>query len=328
VEQKNGLKYSQNYDVIVKWIAEALQGHTLDVIGIKSAPVEEVFGFEPVEIKISTGRLDIIIRDQAGALFHMEEQRNLEKSDMYRFAAYHFLGAKKWGPKLTDIILASGDVYAGEKSVITQSGEYRPLVIDFSRRDGKKRLEEIKEAVKAGTFENWLELVFLPLYGRETGTDRSEIVEQVVRFETELFHHNKIPSRLVAATLIMSNKLIDKERLKQMWEGIKMLDIIEIAREKGIEEGMEKGIEKGMEKGIEKGKLLGIQEGKIQGTLEASKEILLDVLIEKFNNIPQGFAEQIRSIRNPDVLKRFLRQIVKCSSVQEFENTVTRLSNF
>ncbi|QTA81264.1 Uncharacterized protein dnl_35950 [Desulfonema limicola] len=320
MEQKNGLEYAQNYDLIVKWIAEALKGHTLEVLGIQSAPIEDVFGFEPAEIKVISGRVDIIIRDNAGALFHMEEQRNLVKSDLYRFAAYHFLGAKTWGKNLTDIILASGDVYAGEKTIITKSGEYKPIVIDFSIRDWKKRLEEIREAVKAGTFENWLELVFLPLYGKETGEERSGIVEQVVKFETELFHQQKIPSRLLAATLIMANKLIDKERLKQMWEGIKMLDIIEIAREKGMEEGLEKG--------LEKGKILGLQEGKTLGTIETARELLIDVLFEKFSNIPQGLSEQIKNIRNPETLKRFLRHAVKCSTIQEVETTAARLSVF
>ncbi|QTA81262.1 Uncharacterized protein dnl_35930 [Desulfonema limicola] len=34
--------------LIVKWIAQALKGHTLDVLGLQSAPIEEVFGFEAV----------------------------------------------------------------------------------------------------------------------------------------------------------------------------------------------------------------------------------------------------------------------------------------
>ncbi len=72
-----------------------------------------------------------MVRDDKGALFHTEEQRNLRKADMYRFAAYHFMAAEQWGDELTDIILASGDVYAGEKSIVTKSGKYTPVVTDF-----------------------------------------------------------------------------------------------------------------------------------------------------------------------------------------------------
>lgn len=172
-------------------MAEALRGQTLEVIGIKSGLIQDVFGFEPAEISVASGRVDIMVRDDKGDLYHIEEQRNLREHDMYRFAAYHFMGVKQWGPKITDIVLASGNVYSGDKTVSTGSGNYTPVVIDFSQRDGRKRLEEIRLAVQENTFDNWLELVFLPLYGKETGSVRSEIVEQVIRFETELFHAEK-----------------------------------------------------------------------------------------------------------------------------------------
>lgn len=88
------------------------------------------------------------------ALFHIEEQRNLKRADIYRFAADHFLGAKQRG-KLTDIILASEDVWAGKKekrdrAIITPSGKYAPIIVDLSERDGRKRLSEIREAVWTG----------------------------------------------------------------------------------------------------------------------------------------------------------------------------------
>ncbi len=63
----------------------------------------------------------------------------MNKSDMYRFAAYYFMGAKQWGPRLTDIILGSGEVYAGKKEIVTESGTYKPIVIDFSKRDSDDR---------------------------------------------------------------------------------------------------------------------------------------------------------------------------------------------
>lgn len=144
MDGKNGADYAQNYDVIVKWLAGALCGQTLDVIGVETGRIEEVFSFEPSDITVRTGRVDVMARDEKGDIYHIEEQRDLQKSDLYRFAAYHFLGAKRWGPGLTDIVLASGDVYAGEKTVVTNSGRYNPIVIDFSRRDGWKRFEEIK----------------------------------------------------------------------------------------------------------------------------------------------------------------------------------------
>jgi predicted transposase YdaD len=174
-----------------------------------------------------------------------------------------------------------------------------------------------------------------------------------------LLHQNQISKRLIAATLIMSNKLIDKERLKQLWEVIKMLDIIEIAREKGIEEGkilgVQEGLQKGKSLGIQEGKSIGIQEGKSIGIQEgksigiqegksigiqegksigiqegksigiqegksiAIQEMLLDALIEKFGVVPLRVTDRVYSIFNMAVLKSLFRQVAKCQELKQFE---------
>ncbi|MCP4937257.1 MAG: hypothetical protein GY927_24380, partial [bacterium] len=269
---QNGMAYAQNYDVIIKWLAEALRGETLDVLGVPTGRIEEVFGFEPVEIAVKAERVDVMLRDETGAFYHLEEQRNLRRTDLYRFASYHFMAARQWGVHLTDVILASGEVYAGEKVITTQSGTYAPLVIDFTQRDGRRRLTEIRDAVQAGTFEHWFELVFLPLYGKETGEARSAFVEEVLHFEVDLYKARKLSARLVAATMILSNKLITTERLEALWEEVKMLDILEIARKKGIEEGIQEGktlgLQEGKTLGLQEGKTLGLQEGKTLGLQE------------------------------------------------------------
>ncbi|QTA84869.1 Uncharacterized protein dnm_008720 [Desulfonema magnum] len=298
MEKKNGTDYAQNYDLVVRWLADVLRGETLDVIGVKSGQIEEIFGFEPAEIKVTSGRVDVMVRDDTGSLYHIEEQRNLKKKDMWRFAAYHFLGGGQWGGKVTDIILASGEVWSGEngnREITTPSGKYSPVIIDFSQRDGRKRLMEIREAVGKEDFGNWLELVFLPLYGKEKGTSRSRFAEEVLRFEAELYKAERISARLLAATLIISNKLIDKERLRGLWEEIRMLDIIEIAREEGM------------------------KEGKTLGILEDRQEMITDALIERFGAPPARILEKIRSVQHPDVLRGLFRHLLRCESLQEFE---------
>lgn len=211
--ESRGMDYVQNYDVVTKWMAATLRGETLDVLGIKSGRIIEVFGFEPVDIKVTAERVDLMLRDEDGNLFHLEEQRNLQKAELYRFASYHFLAARQWGDEVTSIILASGDVMAGKKEIETKSGVYRPAVIDFTQRDGEQRLQEIRKAVQDGAFDTWTELVFVPLYGKDTDIARSVLVENVMRFEIEMYHAGMVFQQLLAVTLIMSNKLIAKERL-------------------------------------------------------------------------------------------------------------------
>ena len=73
MEEQNGKEYAQNYDIIVKWMGAALQGETLEVIGVKTGRIQEVFGFEPVDIAVRAGRVDLMLRDDRNAVYHLEE---------------------------------------------------------------------------------------------------------------------------------------------------------------------------------------------------------------------------------------------------------------
>ncbi len=285
------MEYQQNYDIILKWMTEVLCGQTLDFMGLKIGRIADVFGFEPVDIVVRAGRVDIIVRTESGDLFHIEEQRDLRKADLYRFASYHFQGARKWGDKLTDVIIASGDVYSGNKEISTSSGQYQPIVADLSGRDGWKRLEKIRAEVKENNYSSLLELVFIPLYGKEKGAERSELAFEVLAFATEQFKARKMELKFVAATFVIANKMISKEKLKELWEVIKMLDIVELAMEKGEE----------------------------KGRLETAQEMILDTIYDLSGNLQIDIIDKVRSITHLEILKRIHRQALKCKSIDQFE---------
>jgi hypothetical protein len=211
-----------------------------------------------------------------------------------------FTGAKQWGSGLTDIILASGDVSFKGDALVTGSGRYAPTIIDFSERDGWKRLAEIRSAIEKGEFVNWPELVFLPLYGKEKGKARSGMVEEMLRFDIELFLAEKISDRLLAAALVMSNKMVDKNFFQEHLEVLKMIDVIDFAREYGIEEGKNLGI------------------------LEACRKMVLNLLFEKFGVISPELSEKIKRIADQELLEFFFRKALKCGSIGEFEDILSR----
>jgi len=319
MNSKNGLEYKQNYDFIVKWMTEVLRGETLDFIGLKIGRIQDVFGIEPADIKVTAGRVDIMVRNEEGALFHIEEQRNLSKADMYRFASYYFQGAKKWGDQLTDIIIASGDVYSGKKTIAASSGAYHPIVIDLSERNGWERLDVIRKAVAENDLSGLSELVFIPLYGKAKGRLRSKLAVEVVQFEKELLKSEAMDIKFLAATLILANKMIDKETLNELWEEIKMLDIIELAREKGEEIGLKKGEEAGLKKGRKKGEEAGLKKG-----MESAHEMILDTIFALFGNLPIDLIEKVKSIYHLEVLKLIHRQAMKCKNIEQFREILNQ----
>ena len=122
---------------------------------------------------------------------------------------------------------------------------------------------------------------------------------------------------ILAATLIMSNKLIDKKRIEELWEEIKMLDVLDVAREKGMAEG--KTI------GIKEGKTLGIEEGKEEGKLEATRKLLLNLLLEKYNGMPARVSNRIKQIQDPDILEFLFHQAFRCEDMEAFQAVLSRL---
>lgn len=121
-KKKEGLTYQHNYDFVGKWLSKVFRNETLDILGIKTRPIKRVIGFEAPKLDVRIGRVDVIFEDIAEECFHLEWQRNLKKSDLYRFAGYHFELAAEYDDKITDIILISGESKTDLKKIKTRSG--------------------------------------------------------------------------------------------------------------------------------------------------------------------------------------------------------------
>jgi hypothetical protein len=88
-----------------------------------------------------------------------------------------------------------------------------------------------------------------------------------------------------------------------------MLDILEIAEEKGFE----------------KGNFLGLQEGKNLGMLEGASDMVIYALLEKFNHTPIHILQQIRTIQKFNTLKLVFRQTFRCDDIKEFETILNQI---
>ena len=79
-----------------------------------------------------------------------------------------------------------------------------------------------------------------------------------------------------------------------------MLDIIDVAREHGI------------------------KEGRNLGSLETSRKMLLNLLMEKFGGLPPELTANIRQISDQDFLEFLFSKAIRCESVQAFEQILSR----
>ncbi|MBF0452801.1 MAG: hypothetical protein HQK75_19010 [Candidatus Magnetomorum sp.] len=298
------MDYYQNYDLVINWLSQAFKGHTLNVLGIETAPIKRVCSFKPVEISINTGVIDVIFEDENEKGYHLEEQRHMSDADLYRFAAQHFSVANEWRDDVVDIILISGRPYNGKRKIKTHSGLYQPTFIDLTQRNAIERFNQIRETFESGDSSSLLELVFLPMYGKDDDFDRKEFVKEVIRFETELLKKDPTKELLVAATLIMSNKILDKETFDKLWEEIKMIKVFEFAEEKGYDRGR--------------------TEGKTEGALTTAKMMLIEVLEETIGVVPEYIEKKIQQITSQITLKGLHRQAIRCNNINDFDQILER----
>jgi len=314
---KKGVDYHQNYDFVVKWLAKEFKGKTLKMLGVDSAPIVNVITLDTQDILIKEGMFDILFVDITGMYFHMEEERNMKQKDMHRFSVYHFHGAEYLKGAITDIILCSGEPYTGDKIIETGSGRYAPHIIDLTGRDGFKRLNEIKKAVESGNIDDVLELVFVPLYGR----DNKKLATQVLDFQLELYKTGRISKFLVAATIIMSNKFIDKTILEKIWEDVDMkrLDFIEFMKEKFKEEGREEGLEEGRKEARK-------AREEARKAWENTRESIIDILKSKLGSVPDYIMEKVHLVTNQSTLKDLLINAANCQDIKSFEHNLARAS--
>ncbi|MDM8550274.1 hypothetical protein QUF72_09360 [Desulfobacterales bacterium HSG2] len=333
---QDGMDYFHSYDLVVNWLSEAFRGQTLGVLGVSTGEIRRVCSYKPVEIAVSAGVVDVIFEETGGKAWHLEEQRSMTEKDLYRFASQHFSAAGEWRDDITDILLTSGEPYTGRREIRTPTGTYAPMIIDLTERDGPGRLAEIRESLDRGDSSVLLELVFLPLYGEDTDMERSRFVREVLRFEIDLYKQDRMPVLLLAATMIMSNREIDKTTFQELWEEVKMLRIFEYAREiiaeaerekweKKVKEEKvrwEKEEKEKWEKKVKEEKVRWekkVKEEKEKGRLESARDMVMEALHESVGVVPGYLVDEVMSVSRPEVLKGLLRQTFKCREIGEFE---------
>ena len=99
----------------------------------------------------------------------------------------------------------------------------------------------------------------------------------------------------------------------------------ELIKQEGFQQGVQQGIQQGVQQGIQQGVQQGIQQGVQQGQLATSREYLVEILIERFNIVPQHIFDVINRLENLSTLKMLRKSALRASSVEMFENDMRQI---
>jgi hypothetical protein len=78
---------------------------------------------------------------------------------------------------------------------------------------------------------------------------------------------------------------------------------------------------------FEKGRQTGLLDGLQQGELKTAREMLLEALAERFDQLTEAWAQQIQAIDQVVILKHLFRQLWRCQTVAEFEAALARVGS-
>jgi transcription termination factor NusB len=67
---------------------------------------------------------------------------------------------------------------------------------------------------------------------------------------------------------------------------------------------------------------IGIRKGLEQGVLTTRREMVLEVLDERFGQVPASISNAVNQIEDKDRLKVLLRQVLRCASLEEFQQSL------
>ncbi len=81
---KDGINYKHNFDIIFKWMMKVFTGETLDVLGIHTGKIVDVCGYESVTLEVKEERIDVLLIDENGHYYQLEEERNLSRKELIK----------------------------------------------------------------------------------------------------------------------------------------------------------------------------------------------------------------------------------------------------
>ena len=247
----------QNYDAVLKDAVTMFKDKSLDFFGLpKEITVTEPLKTETKEIEVKSEFADLTFKLSNGKGLHLESEAALSVEDMFRFCRYHINLIQTYGFDFTTVILVK-DAH-NIKSLDYKMLKFTPLIVNCREYDGDSILAKLKEQVEKGEEINELEVIYLPLFGSEKYTVVELLMESLHLINASNMEERQ-KLKVSALTLVLSNKIVDKDVLEELWRRIKMMGvkILDYAIEQTMKEGLEKGREQGEKRGLEKGEKIG-----------------------------------------------------------------------
>ncbi|SDH79134.1 hypothetical protein [Halanaerobium congolense] len=276
---------AHNYDFVFKDSFNLFKNDIADFLEVELPEIASYLETEFAEIETNLELLDLNFMLEDGSILHLEEEAEISVSDLIRFASYDLKLYNRYRDRVRTIILCIKGYTDSTAGFNCGSLDYNSTVVDMSKKDGKKKLEELKAKIENKEKINYLDLIFLPLMNSDQKiVDR---VKETIELEKKLEVERNLKNNLVAMTFVLSDKFLSDQEISEIWRDYKMVRIFKYAEEQGKKEGIKEGKKQGereLFKKFIKGNFEGFDD-KIMKLIDQAEISKLEELSERISKI-------------------------------------------
>ncbi|MGM0500820.1 MAG: hypothetical protein ACQERL_11525 [Bacillota bacterium] len=268
---------AHNYDFVFKDSFNLFKNDIADFLEVELPGIASYLETEFAEIETNLELLDLNFMLEDGSILHLEEEAEISVSDLIRFASYDLKLYNRYRDRVRTIILCIKGYTDSTAGFNCGSLGYNSTVVDMSKKDGKKKLEELKEKIENKEKINYLDLIFLPLMNSDQKI--VERVKETIELEKKLEVESNLKNNLVAMTFVLSDKFLSDQEISEIWRDYKMVRIFKYAEEQGEKKG-----ERKLFKTLVKGNFEGCDD-KIMELIDQAEISKIEELSERISKI-------------------------------------------
>ena len=272
---------AHNYDFVFKDSFNLFKNDIADFLEVELPGIASYLETEFAEIETNLELLDLNFMLKDGSILHLEEEAEISISDLIRFASYDLKLYNRYRDRVRTIILCIKGYTDSTAGFNCGSLGYNSTVVDMFKKDGKKKLVELKTKIENKEKINYLDLIFLPLMNSDQKiVDR---VKETIKLEEKLEIEQNSKNNLVALTVVLSDKFLSDKDMSEIWRDYKMVKFFKYVEEQGKKEGEKQG-EKKLFKKLIKGNFEGCDD-KIMELIDQAEISKLEELSERISKI-------------------------------------------
>ena len=191
----------------LEFLHEELSGEVTDILSTEITETTTKKAYSDNALKLSTNK---------GV--HTEWEAHINEDDIIRFASYNIDLTRMHKIPFTTIIITTKN--PSVTSYASPCLTFTPKIINLKERDADKVLVEIDRKLNAGEHGsiNILEIIYLPLYGSESGKTTPELLDTAIKLTPKVSADKHTQHKLQDLLILLTSTFISDEERNKIWE--------------------------------------------------------------------------------------------------------------